>query len=230
MDTKVVTDVVCIHCGTTIRIQKRKTQEQCKLACPGCKRSLHILFNINDNPQTYSFLSASQITKEVKEEERPEEKEMRKAQKDKTIYRKDRHVAHSYDDKVPGEDDDDTDDDRRHRSGSPKLRENLFLTRRKFFGLVAERYKLSEGKTIVGRADDEEPSDISLTGDDTISRRSISIEIVPDDYGFDYILRVLNASNPVRVNGKQIRQGEKTYLDPGDIITVGHTDLKFDNQ
>lgn len=97
-------------------------------------------------------------------------------------------------------------------------------------GLVAERYKLSEGQTIVGREDDEEPSDISITGDDTISRRSIAINIVADDYGFDYVLKVLNAANPVRVNGKQIRVGEKTYLDLGDVITIGRTNLKFDNQ
>lgn len=97
-------------------------------------------------------------------------------------------------------------------------------------GLVAERYQLKEGRTVIGREDEEEPSDISLSGDDTISRRSIEINIVADEYGFDYILKVLNASNPVKVNGKEIRIGEKKYLDVGDMITIGHTTLRFDNR
>lgn len=232
MDTKLVIDVVCVHCGCVIHMQKKKMQEQCKLVCPGCKHPLHILFNITTDPQTYSFLPVTQESpkkeEEKKQEEQPIDKEAQKAKKDKTVYKKDKHKARSYDDEIPGEDDSEEDNTRKKKH--PKLRESLFLTRKKLFGLVAERYKLSEGKTIIGRDDDDEPSDISLTGDDTISRRSISIDIVPDDYGFDYILKVLNAANPVKVNGKQIRVGEKTYLDLGDVITIGHTNLKFDNQ
>lgn len=232
MDTKVVIDVVCVHCGSTIHMQKKKMQEQCKLVCPGCKHPLHILFNITNDPQTYSFLSIAQESHkkedEAKQEESQIDNEAQKAKKDKTVYKKDKHKARSFDDEIPGEDE--FEDDNHRKKKHPKLRESLFLTRKKLFGLIAERYKLSEGKTIIGRDDDDEPSDISLTGDDTISRRSISIDIVPDDYGFDYILKVLNASNPVRVNGKQIRVGEKTYLDLGDVITIGHTNLKFDNQ
>lgn len=231
MDTKVVIDVVCVHCGCTIHMQKKKMQEQCKLVCPGCKHPLHILFNISNDPQTYSFLSVVQNNEKKQEpiqEEQPIDKEAQKAKKDKTIYKKDKRKARSYDDEIPGEDE--SEEENHHKKKHPRLRESLFLTRKKLFGLVAERYKLSEGKTIVGRADDEDPSDISLTGDDTISRRSISIDIVPDDYGFDYILKVLNAANPVKVNGKEIRVGEKTYLDLGDVITIGHTNLKFDNQ
>lgn len=232
MDTKVVIDVVCVHCGSTIHMQKKKMQEQCKLVCPGCKHPLHILFNITNDPQTYSFLSIAQESHkkedEAKQEESQIDSEAQKAKKDKTVYKKDKHKARSFDDEIPGEDEFEEDNHRKKKH--PKLRESLFLTRKKLFGLIAERYKLSECKTIIGRDDDDEPSDISLTGDDTISRRSISIDIVPDDYGFDYILKVLNASNPVRVNGKQIRVGEKTYLDLGDVITIGHTNLKFDNQ
>lgn len=232
MDTKVVIDVVCVHCGSTIHMQKRKMQEQCKLVCPGCKHPLHILFNITNDPQTYSFLSIAQESHRKEGEEKQEEpqidNETQKAKKDKTVYKKDKHKARSFDDEIPGEDEFEEDNHRKKKH--PKLCESLFLTRKKLFGLIVERYKLSEGKTIIGRDDDDEPSDISLTGDDTISRRSISIDIIPDDYGFDYILKVLNASNPVRVNGKQIRVGEKTYLDLGDVITIGHTNLKFDNQ
>lgn len=228
METKVVIDVVCVHCGSKIQLQKKKTQEQCKLVCPACKHHLHILFNTAQDPQTYSFLSVEQKASQQKESEsnahKEESEDVKRAKRDKTVYKKDKKKAHSYDDEIPGE------EDTHKEKKRPKLRENLFLTRKKLLGLVAERYQLTEGKTIIGRDDDDEPSDISLKGDDTISRRSISIDIVPDDYGFDYILKVLNASNPVRVNGKQIRQGDKTYLDLGDVITIGHTNLKFDNR
>lgn len=231
METKVVIDIFCIHCGSKIQIQKKVSQTQCKLLCPACKKGLHILFDTEQDPQTYSFLSVnpqasdSKSTKENVVEEQPLSEAEKKAKKDKTIYKKDKKKAHSYED-IPGEEDE---EERQHKN-RPKLRESLFLIRKKFLGLVAERYKLSEGQTIVGRDDDEAPSDISISGDDTISRRSISINIVPDDYGFDYILKVLNAANPVKVNGKQVRVGEKVYLDLGDIITIGHTNLKFDNQ
>lgn len=233
MDTKVVVDVVCVHCGCIIHLQKKKLQEQCKLVCPSCKHSLHILFNISNDPQTYSFLSVAQSSNKKTSESTSannteDEAESPKAKKDKTIYKKNKRNAQSYDDEIPGEED--NEEDQYPKRKYPKLRETLFLTRKKYFGLVAERYKLGEGRTIIGREDSEEPSDISLSGDDTISRRSISIDIIPDEYGFDYILRVLNAANPVRVNGKQIRIGEKTYLDLGDIITIGNTNLKFDNQ
>lgn len=228
METKIVIDIVCVHCGRKIQIQKRKSQEQCKFLCPVCKKNLHILFNTSHEPQTYSFLSVEQSNsgenKSAFKEGSSLNEEEKKANKDKTIYKKDKRKAQSFND-IPGEDDENL-----RKKNKPKLRETLFLTRKKYFGLVSERYKLSEGQTVIGREDDDEPSDISITGDDTISRRSVSINIVADDYGFDYILKVLNASNPVRVNGKQIKVGEKVYLDVGDIITIGNTNLKFDNQ
>lgn len=229
MDTKIVMDVICVHCGIKIQLQKKKQQSQCKLVCPNpkCRHNLHILFDTSKDPQTYSFLSTSQsgAFNQSSDNEESQSSEQTKKDKKKTIYKKDKKAAHSYEDEIPGEDDI-QDNKKKH----PVLRESLFLTRKKFMGLVAERYQLKEGRTVIGREDDEEPSDISLSGDDTISRRSIEINIVADEYGFDYILKVLNASNPVRVNGKEVRIGEKKYLDVGDMITIGHTNLRFDNR
>lgn len=239
METKIVIDLTCVHCGSVIQIQKRKSQEQCKLVCPNqdCKKKLHVLFNTQTDPQTYSFIaipqsetkekSAEKVDSNEQKKEASEEEEQPKVPKNKTIYKKNKDKAHNYEG-IPGEDEEEKPRKAKHKN--IKLRETLFLTRKKFFGLVAERYRLSEGETIVGRVDDEEPSDISLSGDETISRRSISINIIPDEYGFDYILKVLNASNPVRLNGKPLRVGEKVYMDLGDVITIGHTELKFDNR
>ncbi len=232
MDTKVIIDLICVHCGTVIQIQKKKNQPQCKLTCPACKKNLHVLFDLTKDPQTYPFISIAQSNKEENhsggtQEKDSKQEEKEKVNKNKTIYKKNHDRAKHYDG-IPGEDDEK--DVYKSKTKTSRLREPIFLTRKKFLGLVAERYKLSEGTTIVGRDDDDEPSDISLRGDDTISRRSISISIIADEYGFDYIMKVLNAANPVRLNGKPLREGEKVFLDLGDVITIGHTDLKFDNR
>ena len=229
METKIIIDVVCIHCGNKVQLQKKKLQQQCKFVCPACKRPLHILFNTTIEPQTYSFFAISpQVHNVDSKKEEPnnqaENNQQQEAGKKKTIYKKDKNKPQSYDN-IPGEY-----DDKPIHKNRPKFKDTIYLTRKKLLGFVVERYQLFEGRTIIGREDNEAPSDISLCGDDTISRRSISIDIVADDYGFDYIMKVLNASNPVRVNGKQIHIGEKVYLDFGDIITIGKTNLTFDNK
>lgn len=232
METKILVDVVCIHCESIIHIQKNKMQEQCKLVCPGCKKPLHLLFNLMQDPQTYAFLSVSQYSKDKdanllnKEVHRNEKAD--KIPKDKTIYKKDRKKAEIFEEEIPGEENPDILDKKKQKN--LQLKKPLYLVRKKLLGFATEKYRLTGSKTIIGRADEDEPSDIALSGDDTISRRSICIEVKADEYGFDYILKVLNASNPVRVNGKIIKLGEKIYLDLGDIITIGHTNLKFDDQ
>lgn len=231
MDTKILIDVVCVHCGSTIHMKKKKTQTNCKITCPGCQHPLNILFDVNADPQIYSFLSQP-IPKAEKAGESAQDSQNETPRpempKHKTIYKKHHERARYYEDEIPGEDHVKQYSNKSH--SRPKLRESLYITRKKMFGLVSERYKLRVGETIIGREDDELRSDIGLTGDSSISRRSISINIVADEYGFDYVLKVLNASNPVLLNGKQIFKGEKEFLELGDVITIGHTNLKFDNQ
>ncbi len=230
METKIIIDVICIHCGNKVQLQKKRSQEQCKFVCPACKHNLHILFNTTTAPQMYSFFSVNpnehkeSSKKDEASNNHAENKKSQNIDKKKTVYKKDNSKPHLYD-YIPGET-----EDKPIAKNRPTLKDTIYLTRKKMFGLVAERYQLSEGRTIIGREDAEEPSDISLSGDETISRRSISVDIVADEFGFDYIMKVLNASNPVLVNGKQVYIGEKVYLDFGDIITIGKTNLKFDNK
>lgn len=113
---------------------------------------------------------------------------------------------------------------------SKKRIKDIYLTHIRFFGLIRERYLLSESRTIVGRYDEDLPSDISLKGDDTISRQSIAIYIESDEYGFDYKLKVLNATNLVKVNDKKLKVGEEVFLQFGDIIKLGKSKLIFDNK
>ena len=46
---------------------------------------------------------------------------------------------------------------------------------------------------------------------------------------FDYKLKVLHATNKVKVNDKRIKEGAETFLDFGDIIMLGNSKFKFDN-
>jgi len=103
-----------------------------------------------------------------------------------------------------------------------------FLTHIALFGLKTTSFQLSEGNTIVGRYDEEEPSDISVTGDDTVSRRSVAVIIKPCCSGLDCKLRVLNATNRVTVNGKVILVGGETPLNYGDVIKLGRTKFRLD--
>ena len=123
---------------------------------------------------------------------------------------------------------DDEDDDffpkKRHR-----LRERIFLTHITWFGLRNQKFQLYEGTTTVGRFDEDTPSDISIRGDETMSRRSIAIIIEEEDGIFDFKLRVLNATNKVKVNDKMIKEGAEVYLEFGDLIMLGNSKFKFDN-
>lgn len=106
----------------------------------------------------------------------------------------------------------------------------FFLTHISLFGLRTTCFQLSEGVTVVGRYDEEEPSDISITGDDTISRRSVAIVIGNSRGRLECKLKVLNATNRVLVNGKEILVSSEVFLNCGDIIKLGHSKFKFDGQ
>lgn len=260
MEDKILTGVICVHCGGHIKFYKRKEQQQCLITCPGCKRKLHIIFNVNVEPQFYSFLpyfpkpdgkktadgsdigDADNSTlkrddlpdeetggKSGRQEEprndSPEEKASRKP-KHATVHKKTHGEAKSYD-YVPGEDPEEGEETSPKKKKSNYLREPLILTRKKLFGLKGEQYRIVSCKTVIGRPDTYEPSDLNIPGDDTISRRSVVLEVNSDSYGSDYILKVLNASNPVFVNGKKLAEGDKKNLYFGDVITLGHTNLIF---
>lgn len=146
--------------------------------------------------------------------------------KDKTIYESDKHkTPHSiYDDIDEEYDDDEPIHNRRHSH-----RERVYLTHITWFGLRNQRYSLNNGVTTIGRYDEVDRSDIMIRGDETMSRQSIAIiaEIVNGIY--EYKLKVLNATNKVKINDHSIREGAEVYLDFGDIILLGNSKFKFDN-
>ncbi len=93
---------------------------------------------------------------------------------------------------------------------------------------LSTHYPLPIGEHTIGRYDHERPSTISIKGDSSMSRRSISITAsISKDEGFRYLLRVLSATNPVSHAGHMLAEGEEIYLNFGDEIRLGGTLFRF---
>ena len=105
------------------------------------------------------------------------------------------------------------------------LKGKLVLVRR---GWINKDYPLLAGKTIVGRDDETAPSDISIKGDSSMSRRSIEILVQQSEKGYTFKLTVLNVTNPVLHNNKPLMKGESVSLNFGDTILLGKTKFRFE--
>ena len=99
-------------------------------------------------------------------------------------------------------------------------------------GLIGhnETFRLKVGPNLIGRDDTERPSDIAIKGDASISRRSVTIDMIPKENGFLYKLQVNKATNPVLHNGDQLFEGESVYLNYGDTFTLGQTLFRFEKK
>lgn len=91
-------------------------------------------------------------------------------------------------------------------------------------------FDLPVGDVVIGRTDSAQPSDISITGDEFISRRSVKITVKYDELkGYSYCLRVLKSTNPVMLNDQPLDpKYDEPYLNLGDIIKLGRTSLRLD--
>lgn len=232
MDTKVIVEVTCPYCNSKLMLKKKKEVSSKILQCPNtnCGKELHVQFDVTANPQTSCVETENKQGSKKKtvynKETEGADSDVRKETKDKTVYKKDKNITphNIYND---FDDDDDVPIRRRRKA---RLRERIFLTHITWFGLRNNRFQLSEGTTIIGRYDEDEPSDISIKGDDTMSRRSVAIIIEEEDGIFDYKLKVLNATNKVKVNDQRVKEGSEVYLEFGDIIMLGNSKFKFDNR
>lgn len=101
----------------------------------------------------------------------------------------------------------------------------LRLLRRGWFD---KEFQLHEGTNVLGRFDDEIKSNISIKGDDSMSRRSVDISVTRSEKGYRYTLTVLKAVNPVYHNERILGEGEKIDLNFGDSIQLGKTKFRFD--
>lgn len=90
-------------------------------------------------------------------------------------------------------------------------------------------YRLPIGEHTIGRADFRMPSTISIEGDSSMSRRSVSIRVTfSEREGFRYMLKVLNATNPVQCGRAFLHQGEEIYIGPGQKFVLGNSSFMLD--
>lgn len=107
------------------------------------------------------------------------------------------------------------------------FRGKLILLRRKWFN---KDFILVKGSNLVGRYDPDprENSDIAISDDPSMSRRSIEILVEYNDLsGYTFFLRVLRATNPVLVNNNPLHSGEGLSLNFEDSIILGKTQFRF---
>ena len=84
------------------------------------------------------------------------------------------------------------------------------------------------GSYTIGREDITCPSTIQISGDPTISRRCASIDIEKSANGNAlFFFTVIKSRNPIKVNGKELHDGEKLQLKFGDTIVMGKTSMIF---
>jgi phage FluMu protein Com len=89
--------------------------------------------------------------------------------------------------------------------------------------------KLKFGENTIGRVDVTQPSDIMIPNDDTISRRSIAIDVEKNGLTYCYTLKVMKATNMVFVKNTPVTIGNKIRLNIGDSIRLGMTMLYLKN-
>lgn len=115
-----------------------------------------------------------------------------------------------------------------HASDSVQFIRGKLVLLRKY--LLNKEFPLREGRNIIGREDASAPSDISIKGDKTMSRRSVQIDMNTTENGYTFKLTVIKAANPVIHNGSVLMNGESVSLNFGDTIVMGTTKFRFDRQ
>ncbi len=115
-----------------------------------------------------------------------------------------------------------------HASDSAQFIRGKLVLLRKY--LLNKDFPLREGRNIIGREDASAPSDISIKGDKTMSRRSVQMDMNTTENGYTFKLTVIKAVNPVIHNGSVLMNGESVSLNFGDTIVMGTTKFRFDRQ
>ena len=90
-------------------------------------------------------------------------------------------------------------------------------------------FKLKEGPNIIGRFDPADPGDINIKGDNTMSRRSVELNVQVSPAGIRYAVRVLKAANPVLLNERPLDPAfDRPFMNFGDSLQLGQTKFRLD--
>lgn len=110
-----------------------------------------------------------------------------------------------------------------HNKRGRLVKVNGFLRRNEVF-------RLRDGKNVIGRYDQDCQSDIAISGDGLMSRRSVEIEVVPVTGGFSFKFTILKSTNPVVYNKKEYRAPYSREIKFGDTFVLGETTFRFESE
>lgn len=89
-------------------------------------------------------------------------------------------------------------------------------------------FEIFDGVNIVGRASSSKNPDIAIpTHDRSMSRMHCVIIKVKNHDQVNYLLKEYGNKNPLKLNSKILDPGTEIYLENGDVISLGLTELSF---
>ncbi len=195
--------ITCRHCGVPFQVAIPGKSGTYRYVCPSCKNGTDVRFNLPPETQNSDAAQRTRLGNG-----QPQGNQMTDAPLQERKPTK----------KLPGD----------GLNGSGCL--EIIRFGGMLGGIANTRFPLRAGLNTVGRADPDTPSNISIKNDPTISRRSVTIEVVPKENGVLFKMKVLRAANPVLHNNKPLMEGEIIYLNYGDSIRLGRTTLRFNKQ
>lgn len=87
-------------------------------------------------------------------------------------------------------------------------------------------FELKPGRNIVGRRANTGTADIQIEGDMYMSRKHVQIDVMDDNC--EYRLVEISSKNIIQLNHTPIKRNDIILLQPGDILTLGKTDVVFE--
>lgn len=220
MELKEILDITCPYCKNAIRMRNPKKAGTYELQCPHCGKKFRMTMVDREedpyeqaNRQAAEQAAAQRAAEQAAAQRAAEQAAAQRAAEQAAAQRAAQQAAAQQPGMV---------------NPKPASKPTKLLRTGTFeagcLKVKQVRYDLDREVTVVGRQSMESPSDISIAGDETMSRRSVAI--ICDQV--NYKLQVLNATNPVIFNDRKLNTGDCVYLTFGDKFVLGKTLIIFE--
>lgn len=93
---------------------------------------------------------------------------------------------------------------------------------------TGETFDLHEGSNTIGRRANSDTADIQISNDMYMSRKHIIIDVVKQRNTLEYHLVEIGSKNITKLNGTAINRGDILILNPGDVMTLGTTEVRLE--
>ena len=94
--------------------------------------------------------------------------------------------------------------------------------------ILKQEFALKKGRNVVGRRPESSDNNVTLSpADPYMSRQNACIEVKIGLHGMEYCLEAIKSTNPMKLNGQELGEGDVVFLKLGDHITMGRTDVLF---